>query len=193
LRAIGTGIANHRREDCSLRKNGSVPEVTMLAIKTILHPTDFSPQAESAFQVALALARQNGAQVVVLHVRDALQSTAYGEFGAFPLDPGDDRRALEKQLAQIERNHQPVVSEAVMAEGNAATEIVRAAQDRHCDMIVMGTHGRTGLARLLMGSVAEQVLRQAPCPVLTVKNMPAAAAAKTAAEQSAVTVGSGVP
>ena len=54
-------------------------------------------------------------------------------------------------------------------EGDPATQIVRVAQETRCDLIVLGTHGRTGLGRLLMGSVAEQVLRKAPCPVLTVK------------------------
>ena len=66
--------------------------------------------------------------------------------------------------------------ERVLREGNPAEEIVRLAGERGCDLIVMGTHGRRRLGRLLMGSVAEQVLRRAPCPVLTVKGEPAEAA-----------------
>src|SRR5207247_9050465 len=57
----------------------------------------------------------------------------------------------------------------ILLEGDAAKEIVELARDSQCDLIVMGTHGRTGLGRLLMGSVAEQVMRRAPCPVLTIK------------------------
>jgi nucleotide-binding universal stress UspA family protein len=79
-----------------------------------------------------------------------------------------------------------------LEQGDAATEIVRVAQETHCDLIVIGTHGRTGLSRVLMGSVAEKVLRQAPCPVLAVKTPfeneapittpPAPASAGTAAQ-----------
>jgi nucleotide-binding universal stress UspA family protein len=61
-----------------------------------------------------------------------------------------------------------------LVEGNAAAAILRAAKELHCDLIVMGTHGRTGLSRLLMGSVAEEVVRKAPCLVLTVKSQGAA-------------------
>jgi nucleotide-binding universal stress UspA family protein len=159
----------------------------MLHVKTILHATDFSPQAENAFHLALALARDYGAHVVVTHVREPV-AAVYGEFGAFPVDPGEDRANLQEKLAQIKRNNKLEVSEALLAEGDPATEIVSLAKDERCDLIVMGTHGRTGLGRLLMGSVAEQVVRKAHCPVLTIKN-PAGRVAETTAVKDGVAVG----
>jgi nucleotide-binding universal stress UspA family protein len=139
----------------------------MLRIQTILNATDFSPQADHALRLACALARDYKAGVIVTHVRD-LQMAAYGEFAAFPISPEEDRSALEEKLAEVKRAH-PEVVRCILAEGDPAGEIVALAKSEHCDVIVLGTHGRTGLGRLLMGSVAEQVVRRAPCPVLTMK------------------------
>jgi len=159
----------------------------MLAIKTILHPTDFSPQADSAFQVACALARDYGASMLLMHVWD-LQAAVSGEFGAFAVAPGEDRKALQDKLDQMKRANEPEVVEAFLTEGDSATEILALAANKKCDLIVMGTHGRTGLGRLLMGSVAEHVVRKAHCPVLTVRtSVPALAETSTA--KSPVSVG----
>jgi len=78
---------------------------------------------------------------------------------------------LQEERGKLERVSAPteVRVERQVGEGDSAVEILRAAQDLKADLIVMGTHGRTGLGRLLMGSVAEQVVRKAPCPVLTVR------------------------
>jgi nucleotide-binding universal stress UspA family protein len=158
----------------------------MLAIKTILHPTDFSPQADSAFEVARALARDYGASIILMHVRD-MQVAVSGEFGAFAVAPGDDRKALQDRLDQMKRANEPEVVEAFLAEGDPATEIKALAANKKCDLIVMGTHGRTGLARLLMGSVAEYVVRKAHCPVLAVKtSVPLVAETNTAKSPVAV-------
>jgi nucleotide-binding universal stress UspA family protein len=139
----------------------------MLSIQTILHPTDFSTYSAYAFALACALARDYGARLVVVHV--AMPPViVYGE-GVVPPDPEANRDRLRERLQQVVPQEPAVPVEHRLADGNAAAEILRLAEELHVDLVVMGTHGRTGLGRLLMGSVAEQVLRKASCPVLTVK------------------------
>jgi nucleotide-binding universal stress UspA family protein len=141
----------------------------MLAIRTILHPTDFSERSEYAFRLACSLARDHGARLLVLHVVPPPQSVGYGEMPVtFPLSP-DYREELEDKLRQFKSADPKLRVECRLEEGFAANEILRTAQETEADLIVMGTHGRTGLGRLLMGSVAEQVVRKASRPVLTVK------------------------
>lgn len=152
----------------------------MLTIKTILHPTDFSPASENAFRLAVSLARDYGAKLVLLHVTEP-PVIAYGE-GVVPPNPVEYTQALRQQLDELQPHDPQLVVEREMVEGNDVTEILRASEEHNADLIVMGTHGRTGLTRLLLGSVAEQVLRRAPCMVLTVKaavhaQQPAGAAA----------------
>jgi nucleotide-binding universal stress UspA family protein len=145
----------------------------MLAVKTILHPTDFSPGSDLAFRLACALARDYGARLVVLHVA-SIPVFGYGE-GLISRDPV----CYEPVWAELEkvRPADPAVDvDHRLAEGVAGLEIVREAENARADLIVMGTHGRTGLGRLLMGSVAEEVVRKAPCPVVTIKAPPARAA-----------------
>jgi nucleotide-binding universal stress UspA family protein len=140
----------------------------MLAIKTILHPTDFSDRAEYGFTLACALARDYGARLILCHVHQP-PTVVIGEFGAAPPEPPETADMLRERLMQLKPTDPDIPVEHRLLEGDAAHEIVRLAADEHCDLIVMGTHGRTGLARLLMGSVAELVVRRAPCPVLTIK------------------------
>lgn len=139
----------------------------MLAIRTILHPTDFSAYSDYAFRLACALARDYGARLVLLHVAK-LPVMAYGE-GVVPPDPVLYREHLWERLQQVQTGDVKIPAEYRLMEGDAATEILRIADETHADLILLGTHGRTGLGRLLMGSVAEQVVRRATCPVLTVK------------------------
>jgi nucleotide-binding universal stress UspA family protein len=141
-------------------------EDLMLPIRTILYPTDFSHYSNAAFQLTCSLARDYGATVVVLHVSPP--PVAHGEVVARRQPNG-----YRDELWQLLRRYQaPGLTATVrhrLEEGDPATEILRVARELNGDLIVLGTHGRTGLGRLLMGSVAEQVVRQAPCPVLTVK------------------------
>ncbi len=138
----------------------------MLPIHTILHPTDFTDRSAHAFHLACALTRDYGARLVLLHV--VMPTVAvYGE-GALPLDPEVLAREAKEHLNRLEVPGADVRAERQIEEGDPATEILRVAREIHADLIVLGTHGRTGLARLLMGSVAEQVVRKAACPVLTV-------------------------
>jgi nucleotide-binding universal stress UspA family protein len=142
----------------------------MLSIKTILHPTDFSPRAEYGYQMACALARDYGAHLILAHIKP-LPAVVYGEFGAIPPAPEETLEGLKTRLTEFKPPNLTV--EYHVVEGEPAAEIVRFAVERKADMIVLGTHGRTGIGRFLLGSVAEQVMRKAPCPVLTVK-MPVA-------------------
>jgi nucleotide-binding universal stress UspA family protein len=144
----------------------------MLAIKTILHPTDFSERSAFAFRMACALARDYGAQLVVLHVAEPPRPIAFEGVAVPP--PVVDMKQLRDRLQQLRPEDPKVSVEHRLIEGDAPSEILRVAGETRCDVIVMGTHGRTGLGRLLMGSVAEQVVRKASCPVLTVKTPEAA-------------------
>ncbi|HTU19051.1 MAG TPA: universal stress protein [Gemmataceae bacterium] len=139
----------------------------MFPISTILHPTDFSPPSDHAFNVAYSLARDHGSRVIVLHVAELPLSAPGGAMIHPP--PGGIREAIREQLHAVKAPDDKVPTEYLLSEGIPAAEILRVAQESPCDLIVMGIHGRTGLARLLMGSVAEQVVRKAVCPVLIVK------------------------
>jgi len=139
----------------------------MLAIRTVLHPTDFSESSDFAFRLASTLARDYGAQLVVVHVAEPVVPI-YGDGVVVP-PPDVDKEPLLVKLQQLLPRDPKVRVEHRLAEGDAATEILRLAKETQSDVIVMGTHGRTGLARIVMGSVAEQVVRKAPCPVVTAK------------------------
>jgi nucleotide-binding universal stress UspA family protein len=145
----------------------------MLTIRTILCPTDFSEPSRPAFDLACALARDYGAELVVAHVTPPPLAIGSGDVLMAP--PLSDTTELRSQLEQI-RPADPrvtvrhrLIADHPMAMGSEAEGILAAAAEEKADLIVMGTHGRGGLSRLLMGSVAEHVLRKAPCPVLTVK------------------------
>jgi nucleotide-binding universal stress UspA family protein len=152
----------------------------MLPIRTILHPTDFSERAGYALQLAAALARDYGARLVVLHVVTP-PTVVYGE-AVVPVSPEELRAPAREQLDRLRLPRPDVRAERRLEEGEAVEEILRVARDIGADLIVLGTHGRTGLGRLLMGSTAETVVRKASCPVLTVKApFPASAADDLAA------------
>src|SRR5262245_53299737 len=117
----------------------------MLPIHTILHPTDFSDRSQYAFRLACALARDYGAELVVLHVA-ALPTVVYGE-GVVPPDPEILFREAKARLHGLEVPDTNIRAERRFEEGDPATEILRVAQETHTDLIAMGTHGRTGLGR----------------------------------------------
>lgn len=147
----------------------------MLPIKTILHATDFSPCSKVAFDMACALARDYGARLVVLHVHHP--EIVMGEFYYVPPDPAEGKAVVTEELLRLQPTTTDVMVEHVMREGDPVDEVLAEAKSRAVDLIIMGTRGRRGVGRLVMGSVAEAVLRRAPCPVLVVKEpMPAHAA-----------------
>lgn len=141
----------------------------MLRIETILVPVDFSASAEQALQIAVSLGRDHGARLVVMTSPPPQPLPPPGE--GFALDSGDIRLVEESRRAldALAKSMTELPVETRLIVGSPGPSIVAAAEDCHADLIVMGTHGRSGLSRVLMGSVAEYVLRHAPCPVLTVK------------------------
>jgi nucleotide-binding universal stress UspA family protein len=134
-------------------------------LRTILFATDLSESSDRAFPVARALARGHRASLVILHVYPPSISHAE-EVARRPPDGYID--ALWEALHRYEVAEAGVAVTHRLAEGDAAREIVRAAHEFKCDLVVLGTQGRTGVRRVLMGSVAENVLRRALCPVVTV-------------------------
>jgi universal stress protein A len=145
----------------------------MLAVKNILCATDFSESSDFAFRVACALARDYGARLTALHVI-LPPLGAYGEGGYLP-PPEEYEEGIHEKLVKLQPHDPRIVTDHRLEEGEAVPTILWVAGQTHADVIVMGTHGRKGLGRLLMGSVAEQVVRKASCPVLTVKKpVPAA-------------------
>ncbi|MCS7020836.1 MAG: universal stress protein [Gemmataceae bacterium] len=139
----------------------------MLQIRKILHPTDFSEPSQAAFDLACALARDYGARLLIVHVYPP--PPVYAPDGIAIPFPAEEPLALQNRLAAIKPTDSRISYEHRLVEGDPAEKILELANSEHVDLIVMGTHGTTGLARLLVGSVAESVLRKAPCPVLTVR------------------------
>jgi nucleotide-binding universal stress UspA family protein len=123
----------------------------------ILVPTDFSPLSTLAFEHAIALASLCRASIHLMHVEADARGHVKGE---------------ERLLALVSRCHaEAIVVTSQVCAGPPAAAIVKAAADRAVDLIVLGTHGRQGVAHLMLGSVAEHVVRTAPCPVLTVRGL----------------------
>ncbi len=157
----------------------------MLELRTILHPTDFSERSEGAFPAACSLARDHGAHLVVLYVQRP-DVAGFAEYATYAPDPIQTPADVKKSLS-ARRIIDPGLDVAYrVAEGDPAVHLLHAARELDANLIVMGTHGRTGLGRLLMGSVAEAVSRKAPCPVLTLKTpFPLGAVESAAAKQMA--------
>jgi nucleotide-binding universal stress UspA family protein/quercetin dioxygenase-like cupin family protein len=154
----------------------------MSSIQTILHPTDFSENSQYAFRTACSLAKDHQAALVLLHVIPPMVAPILPKPAPNPMVSADSQDCLKRwQSDWPEPPDRSLHVEHRVAEGNAPKEILRLAQALKCDLIVMGTHGRTGLDRLLTGSVAEEVLRKAVCPVLVVR-MPPAEAVQAEAE-----------
>jgi nucleotide-binding universal stress UspA family protein len=143
--------------------------VVLWPLKTILCPTDFSENSADAFGLACSLARDHGARLIALHVTTVpdLAYTGYGAPGA-PLLKGEYLGTVRQSLAELQAGP-GVKIERLLEEGDPPGEILRVAAETGADLIVIGTHGRTGLRHLLMGSVAEQVVRKAKSPVLSVR------------------------
>jgi nucleotide-binding universal stress UspA family protein len=139
----------------------------MLPLRCILHPTDFSERSEYAYRLACSLARDYGARLLVVHVTPPAVAV-YGDMILAP-PTGVNFQEIKDNLLNLQGPGSPAQVEHRLEEGSPAEEILRVAKEGKCDLIVMGTHGRRGLGRLLIGSVAEQVMRRAPCPVVTVK------------------------
>lgn len=140
----------------------------MTPFRTILHPTDFSESSDHAFRLACALAQDYKARLLLLHVREVPVALT-GNPDAFPQERPEAVEAIRQRLHGLRPADPQAAIEHHLLDGDPAATAIAFAVESGCDLIVLGTHGRTGLGRLLLGSVAEQIVRKAPCPVLTVK------------------------
>lgn len=147
----------------------------MLPLKRILAPTDFSEHSNHALRSAAEMARQFEAKLLLLHVvsNEALESISKAHVPPHPVD-----RVYEDLSQEIHEQYltyvPPEIRKAIETEilvlpGVPFLEIIRVARLKGVDLIVMATHGRTGLSHALMGSVTEKVVRKAPCPVLSIR------------------------
>jgi nucleotide-binding universal stress UspA family protein len=141
----------------------------MSGIRTILFPTDFSDCSRQAFDLACTMAREHDARLLVLHVQNGPGPLVVDREVFTRLRPVEHQEWLWKVLRQLRMPPGEGQVEHLLVEGEPARQILSIAASRGCDLIVMGTHGRSGLERLLLGSVSEQVLRKARCPVIMVK------------------------
>lgn len=143
------------------------------SITTILVPTDFSDGAGEALLYAEMLAKKFGARILLVHVIDALSYTVTESLQWENLLAhlrGIVQPMLDKLLRDVEKKGMNATAELVV--GVPYDQIAKKAREAKADLIVMGTHGRTGMRHLLLGSVAERVIRLASCPVLTVRGWP---------------------
>lgn len=146
----------------------------MKGVRRILHPTDFSRASGAAFLKAVALAKEGRAELLLVHV--LLPPTPF--IGGGYISPktyeeleASARRGAQRELAKVVARAQKAKArvKAVLLEGVPYDKIARVARSKRADLIVMGTHGRSGLSKFFLGSVAERVIALAPCPVLTVR------------------------
>ncbi|MGE0824864.1 MAG: universal stress protein [Candidatus Binatia bacterium] len=145
-----------------------------MQIKKILVPTDFSENAEHALSWALGLAADCKAKVLVFNAAPPMASFAFPESVYYPDLARMEREVIadaEQRVAEFAAKHAGggVTVETLVTLGEPVWEITQAAEREQVDLIVMGSHGRTGLSHVLLGSVAERVVRHAPCPVLVVR------------------------
>lgn len=151
----------------SVPGEGATREAPLFKLKEILVPVDFTECTEKALFYAVPFARQFGATVTLLHVIEQAFVPAT-EFGmVVDVDVSKDAiRELEKIRDRVAKQ---VKCRIMMRQGGAEYEIVTAAKELDCDLIILGTHGRTGVDRLLLGSTAEKVVRKAGCPLFVVR------------------------
>ena len=145
---------------------------SVLGIKSILAPIDYSPASEKALGSAIGLARMCGATLTVLHVIEPVATPDFVK--GLPLAMGNEKLAEEckqylQQIVDRAGAEPEIIDRIVVRYGRAFNEIVSAARTLKADLIVIATHGRTGLKHVLLGSTTERVVQHAPCPVLVMR------------------------
>jgi universal stress protein A len=144
-----------------------------MEIKTILCPVDFSEISDSALEYAVFLASHHHAKLLLLHVVEYLQELEQYQVLVFtPIELSEKmvNRAQEDLNKLSQQIQKTIKVETVIRQGKAFVEIIKQAKEKDMDLIVMASHGRTGISHMLMGSVAEKVVRKANCPVLIVRD-----------------------
>jgi|JI10StandDraft_1071094.scaffolds.fasta_scaffold06129_6 universal stress protein A len=148
------------------------PKEAMTKIRRIVCPTDFSPTARIAIDYAAEMARSLGAEMVLLHVVPELSypTRSFGMANAFPhLREELHKRASEELEAERARLDPATKVTTELRDGVSHEQVLECAHAQKADLIVMGTHGHTGLTHLVLGSTAERIVRMADCPVMTVR------------------------
>ena len=141
---------------------------TRIAIQNVLFATDFSPVSETALHFAESVARRYGAKLIVAHVISPMETRMVPPEGWGACQQALDE-AASFQMEELEKRLPKVPHECTVRHGLVWDAISRLIEEKDADLVVLGTHGRSGLDRLLMGSVAEEVFRRAHrCPVLTI-------------------------
>ena len=145
----------------------------MIRIKRLLSPIDFSDSSKQALRYAVEFARSFGAELHVLNVIEPVMYPAemFGQIGMVDVESVLEKSSRE-EIADWHKSFIPAEVRSVVEvlRGRPFAEIVRYAQEKEIDLIILGTHGRSGLDHFLLGSTAEKVIRKAPCPVLTVRS-----------------------
>lgn len=148
----------------------------MIQLSRIVCPTDFSPTSSRAVEYAATLAESFGAELVLMHVIPAMNYPlrSFGMTHSFQhIQEELHSRAteqLDERIAELKKALPALKARSLLRDGEAHEVTLEAAKSEHADMIVMGTHGHTGLTHALLGSTAEKVVRMASCPVLTVRS-----------------------
>ena len=146
------------------------PARTRIQLKNILYCTDLSDTASNALPYAVGLARHFGSTVHALYVRPMVQPSVAPPFGE-PMEPivlGPNRTEIHAEIEKKLSAFSDVRNEITVADGEIVRSVQDAIEEKQIDLIVLGTHGRTGPSKLILGSVAEEIFRRAPCAVLTV-------------------------
>jgi glycine betaine transporter len=134
--------------------------------KRVLCPVQFDKNSESALALAKEIAKENGGKLIVLAAVTPHTDPTRVAGAAMA---AHDEKAAEQELARLKSDLGDIEHETVLLIGNPAEQIVKAEHDYGIDLVVMATHGRTGLSHLVLGSVAEHVVRESICPVLTIR------------------------
>lgn len=144
----------------------------MIQIRRIVCPTDFSPTAAHAVDYAAEMARTFGAELTLLHVVPEMNYPlrSFGMASAFPHLREELHKRADDELQKEKARIQNAKVNTVLRDGEAHTLVLECAKSMGADLIVMGTHGHTGIRHALLGSTAEKVVRLSECPVLTVRS-----------------------
>ena len=146
----------------------------MIKIEKILFPTDFSEHSRHAFSYAMSFAKEYGARLYMLHIVEDVQYLANAYMFDVPIMPSfaDMEQSRLKEMQEFidrEAADSSISIEKMIKHGRPFIEIIQTARDENIDLIVIATHGRSGLEYVFFGSTAEKVVRKAPCPVLSIR------------------------
>lgn len=139
-----------------------------ITVKNILFATDFSPCSNAALPYALSVARQFGATLHVAHVMPTPAEMLLMSPESWPTAAEEEEKLVQAYLERLEKEFQGLPHEVLTPRGRIASELAQIIAQREIDLLILGTHGRSGVRKLILGSVAEEIFRRAACPVLSV-------------------------